>query len=143
METTNGVDRERWLPLESLMPHGRLKDAALEFMSLVAAGKVQEAYDRHVGPNFRHHNPHFRGDAQSLRTAMTENAVKTPDKVLDVQFTVEEGDRVAVFSRVRQNPSDLGGAVVHIFRFESGRIAELWDIGQAVPADSVNENGMF
>lgn len=30
------------------------KDAAVEFMYLVASGKVQEAYDRHVGRNFRH-----------------------------------------------------------------------------------------
>jgi hypothetical protein len=92
-------------------------------MSLVASGKVQEAYDRHVSGNFRHHNPYLRGDAQSLRTAMA--------------------DRVAVFSCIRQNASDRGGAAVHIFRFEGGRIAELWDIGQAVPADNVNENGMF
>ena len=120
-----------------------LKEAAVEFMSLVAAGKVQEAYDRHVGRNFRHHNPYFQGDAQSLRKAMAENAAQNPDKKLDVQFALQEGDRVAVFSRIRQNPNDRGGAAVHLFRFEGGRIAELWDVGQAVPADSVNENGMF
>jgi predicted SnoaL-like aldol condensation-catalyzing enzyme len=120
-----------------------LKDAAVEFMSLVASGKVQEAYDRHVGPDFRHHNPYFHGDAQSLRSAMAENAAKNPNKKLDVQFALEEGDRVAVFSRIRQNAADLGGAAVHIFRFDGHRIAELWDVGQAVPADSVNENGMF
>ena len=34
-------------------------------------------------------------------------------------------------------------AVVHIFRFEGGRIAELWDLGMPIPEDSVNENGMF
>jgi predicted SnoaL-like aldol condensation-catalyzing enzyme len=50
---------------------------------------------------------------------------------------------VAVHSRVRQTPGDPGGAVVHLFRFEGDRIAELWDIGQPVPAESVNDNGMF
>jgi predicted SnoaL-like aldol condensation-catalyzing enzyme len=120
-----------------------LKDAAVEFMSLVASGKVQEAYDRHVGPNFRHHNPYFRGDAKSLRTAMAEDAARNPNKKVDIQFALEDGDRVAVFSRIRQNPDDRGGAAVHIFRFEEDRIAELWDVGQEVPADSVNENGMF
>jgi predicted SnoaL-like aldol condensation-catalyzing enzyme len=125
------------------MQRQALKDAAVEFISLVASGKIQEAYERHVSGNFRHHNPYFRGDIQSLRTAMAENAAKNPNKKLDVQFALEEGDRVAVFSRIRQNPGDRGAAAVHIFRFEGGRIAELWDIGQAVPADSVNENGMF
>lgn len=37
----------------------------------------------------------------------------------------------------------IGAAVVHIFRFDDDRIVELWDIGQAVPEASVNENGMF
>jgi hypothetical protein len=29
------------------------------------------------------------------------------------------------------------------FRFENDRIAELWDIAQEVPAESMNSNGMF
>jgi hypothetical protein len=53
------------------------------------------------------------------------------------------GDRGAVFSRIRQHPGDPGGGAVHIFRFEGDHIAELWDVGQEVPADIVNENGMF
>jgi predicted SnoaL-like aldol condensation-catalyzing enzyme len=120
-----------------------LKDAAIEFLTLVATGKVREAYERHVAPGFRHHNPWFRGDAESLRLAMEENAAQNPDKTLEVQIALQEGERVAVFSRVRQRPGDLGGAVVHIFRFEGDRIAELWDVGQAVPENPVNENGMF
>ena len=119
------------------------KDAATEFLKLAASGKVREAYDKHVGAGFRHHNPHFRGDAASLMEAMEENAAKNPNKLLEIQSAVQEGDRVAVFSHVRQNPQDRGGAVVHIFRFERDRIVELWDVGQDVPEQSVNENGMF
>jgi predicted SnoaL-like aldol condensation-catalyzing enzyme len=125
------------------MAANSLKQTAIDFMTLVAEGKVSEAYERHVGPGFRHHNPHFRGDAKSLREAMEVNAVKNPDKVLEVQHALEDGEHVAVFSRVRQHPGDPGGALVHIFRFENERIAELWDIGQAVPEKLINENGMF
>jgi predicted SnoaL-like aldol condensation-catalyzing enzyme len=74
---------------------------------------------------------------------MEENAAQNPDKSLEVQTALQDGDRVAVFSRVRQKPGDRGAAVVHIFRFEENRIAELWDVGQAVPEESVNENEMF
>ena len=119
------------------------KDAAIEFLKLAASGKVHEAYERHISQNFRHHNPHFHGDARSLQAAMADNAEKNPNKELDVQFALEDGDRVAVFSRVKQNPEDRGNAVVHIFRFEVNRIAELWDVGQAIPENSENENGMF
>src|SRR5262245_31283397 len=119
------------------------KDAAIEFLGLAASGKVREAYDKHVGAGFRHHNPHFRDDAASLMEAMQQNAAQNPNKRLEIQSAVQDDDRVAVFSRVRQNPEDWGGAVVHIFRFEKDRIVELWDVGQAVPEQSVNENGMF
>ena len=74
---------------------------------------------------------------------MEENAAQNPNKTFEVQFALEDGDRVAVFSRIRQNPEDRGAAVVHIFRFEGNRIAELWDVGQGIPENSVNENGMF
>jgi len=119
------------------------KDAAIEFLRLVAAGKVREAFQEHVGAGFRHHNPFFRGDAAALMAAMEQNAAKNPDMLLEIQSAIEEGDRVAVHSRIRQNPEDRGGAVVHVFRFEGDEIVELWDIGQAVPEKSVNDNGMF
>ncbi|MCI0697626.1 nuclear transport factor 2 family protein [candidate division KSB1 bacterium] len=120
-----------------------LKEAAMDFLRLVASGKVREAYRKHVGTEFRHHNAYFRGDAESLMIAMEENAAQNPNKVLEIQRTLQDGDLVAVHSRVRQHPGDLGGAVVHIFRFKDNRIAELWDVGQAVPENSSNEYGMF
>jgi predicted SnoaL-like aldol condensation-catalyzing enzyme len=119
------------------------KEAATSFMRLVASGKVREAYQSYVDPNFRHHNPFFQGDADSLRIAMEENAAKNPDKVFEVQHALEDGDLVAVHSRIRQSPDDRGAATVHIFRFQGDRIVELWDVGQPVPENSPNENGMF
>lgn len=120
-----------------------LKDKAVSFLQLVASGNVREAYQRYVGPGFRHHNPFFRGDADSLMLAMEENAAKNPHKILEVKRAIEEGDIVAVHSHVKQRQDDLGGAVVHIFRFHNDLIAEFWDVGQPIPENSPNENGMF
>ena len=120
-----------------------LKDAAIEFLRLAASGQVRQAYAKHVGPGFRHHNPHFRGDAVSLMEAMEANAAKNPHKVLSVRKALRDGDHVAVFSHVAQQPGDPGAAVVHIMRFEGSRIVELWDVGQPVPPQSANEHGMF
>lgn len=119
------------------------KDAAMEFLRLAASGKIRVAYRTYVGPDFRHHNPFFPGDAKSLMAAMEENAAKNPDKVLEIQHALQDGDLVAVHSRVRQKPTDRGVAVVHIFRFKENLITELWDMGQAVPEESPNEYGMF
>jgi predicted SnoaL-like aldol condensation-catalyzing enzyme len=120
-----------------------LKEKAVSFLQLVASGKVREAYESHICPDFRHHNPYFRGDAESLLVAMEENATLNPNKTLEVKHAIEEGETVAVYSHIKQKPEDLGGAVVHIFRFQEGRIVELWDVGQQIPENSPNENGMF
>ncbi|WP_163103170.1 nuclear transport factor 2 family protein [Peribacillus alkalitolerans] len=120
-----------------------LKEKAVSFLQLVATGKVREAYRSHVGPDFCHHNPFFRGDADSLMIAMEENAAKNPHKILEVKRAIEEEEIVAVHSHVKQNPEELGAAVVHIFRFQDNRIVELWDLGQHLPENSPNENGMF
>ncbi|RLL43976.1 nuclear transport factor 2 family protein [Oceanobacillus piezotolerans] len=120
-----------------------LKDKAMSFLKLVASGKVQEAYQNYVSADFRHHNPYFKGDADSLMNGMLESAAQNPNKIMDVKLAIQENDTVAVHSHVKQNHDDLGGAVVHIFRFEEGKIVELWDVGQAVPKDSPNRNGMF
>jgi len=119
------------------------KEKAVSFLQLVASGNVREAYQKYIGSGFRHHNPYFRGDAESLMLAMEENAGKNPNKIFEVKLTLEEGDIVAVHSHVKQNQDDLGGAVVHIFRFQNDLIVELWDVGQPIPEDSPNENGMF
>ena len=119
-------------------------EAAVDFLRLAATVNVREAFRKYVGQSFRHHNPSFKGDAESLMVAMRNNAAKNPDKVLEIQRVIEEDDFVAVHSHVRMNPTDRGAAVVHIFRFDGNqRIAELWDIGQSVPENSPNGNGMF
>lgn len=120
-----------------------MKEAAVAFLQLAASGRAVEAFEKYTGPGFVHHNPYFRGDAAALREAMQENALQSPGKIVEVQRAIEEGDLVAVHSRIgfRDRPQVM--AVVHLFRFSAGRIVELWDVGQLVPDPSPNEHGMF
>lgn len=119
------------------------KDAAISFLKMASSGDVREAYSKFVGPGFRHHNPFFEGSAETLMLGMEENARDNPGKTLDVKRAIAEGDLVAVHSHVRLRADQPGAAVVHLFRFEDGRIVELWDVGQGVPEDSPNQFGMF
>ena len=119
------------------------KDIAVSFLRLASSGKVREAYDKYVSPNFRHHNPYFKGDRESLLIGMEEAAVTSPNKFLEVQHVFENRNIVAVHSRVQFEEDSSDIAVVHIFRFEKDQIVEQWDVGQPVPKDSPNENGMF
>ncbi|WP_432806636.1 nuclear transport factor 2 family protein [Mesobacillus maritimus] len=120
-----------------------IKEIAVSFLKEVASGNVREAYQNYVAPNFKHHNPYFRGDANTLMLAMEENAAASPSKSFEVKFAIQEKETVVVYSHVKQKPKDLGVAVVHIFRFQENQIVELWDLGTQIPEDSPNENGMF
>jgi predicted SnoaL-like aldol condensation-catalyzing enzyme len=129
------------------MPEASLKksakrETAVNFLKLASSGKLDEAYDL-VSPNFLHHNAYFPGDAESLKAGMAEAHKKFPNTELDVKHIFEEGDLVAVHSRVQHSPETQEIAVVHIFRFEGEKIVELWDVGMEVPKDSPNQNGAF
>ena len=104
---------------------------------------VAEAYAWHVAPDFKHHNPYFAHDRQSLLDAMSASAAAAPNKSFEVMQAIEDTDTVAVFSRLTRVSADARYAVVHILKFDHGKIVEMWDIVQEVPSDSPNTIGMF
>ena len=125
-----------------MSPAANKRNIAILFLKNAASGRLDEAYAL-VASNFRHHNPYFVGDAESLKAGMAEAHKKFPDTTLDVQRVFEDGDLVAVHSHVQHASNTLPIAAVHIFRFEGDEIAELWDVAMEAPKDSPNENGMF
>lgn len=125
------------------MVQSRRKEISASFLELAAAGRVREAYRNYVHPQFRHHNPFFPGDRESLLLGMEGSAGQFPDKALKILRMIEEGDMVAVHSKVRLRPDAGEIALIHIFRFEGDLIIEEWEAGQEIPEDSPNENGAF
>jgi len=119
------------------------KDIAVSFLQLASSGKAREAYRKYVHPQFRHHNPYFESDRESLMVGMEESMVEFPDKVFEAIRVLEDGDFVIVHGKVRLKPDMPEIALMHIFRFEDGSIIEEWEAAQEVPAESPNENGMF
>jgi predicted SnoaL-like aldol condensation-catalyzing enzyme len=128
------------------MPEQRTsrKEKAVAFLKLASSGQVDQAYgDAYLAEDFRHHNPRYPGETEALAKAMKQNADDHPNGVYEIQRALEDGDLVAVHARTRLDPGEVELAAVHIFRFENGRIAELWDVVAPVPEDSPNENGAF
>ena len=119
------------------------RDIASEFLRMCARGEVREAYARFVSDDFVHHNAWFAGDRESLLLAMEQSAAAEPNKSFEVRQVIDGGDRIAVLSHLKRASVDVEYAVVHIARIEGGRIVELWDVGQEIPKDSPNANGMF
>ncbi|AYN67653.1 nuclear transport factor 2 family protein [Euzebyella marina] len=117
------------------------KEIAAEFLKSAGMGRVDEAYEKYVSHKFVHHNQYFKGSRNALLEAMKEAHLTHPNKSIDIKYSYEDGDTVLTHSLVVKEDMDI--AVVHIFRFESDKIVELWDLGQVIEKDSPNENGLF
>lgn len=118
------------------------KDIAKAFLQGIITDKVREIYDLYTLPNFKHHNGFYSSDKESLLEGMVYNNELFPNKKITIKLEVEEPPYVTLFSHV-QITEDKEIALVHIYRFEGEKIAEMWDISQEVPENSPNENGMF
>lgn len=116
------------------------KKLALEFLQMVIAGNIDEAYEKYVDANGKHHNVYYPGDFASLKEGMKENHANFPNKEFQVKNSLAEGDMVVTHSHLAFQKGAIGMVVVHIFRFENGKIVELWDCGQQIPEDSPNQS---
>src|SRR3989344_6291345 len=96
---------------------------------MASSGKVQEAYDSYVHSNFIHHNAYYKGDRETLLKGMEENASKFPNKTYETLRVIEDGDLVAVHGKVILDENKVF-SVIHIFRFEDGKIIEEWEASQ-------------
>ncbi len=119
------------------------KEVAIELLKWIVDGRIDEAYDKFTSTEMIHHNAWFKGDRESLRKAMHESQRENPNKSATIHHAIQEGDLVTLFSHIKQNPSDKGSAVIHIFRFAEGKVVEVWDVGMSLPEQEINENGVF
>jgi predicted SnoaL-like aldol condensation-catalyzing enzyme len=119
------------------------KESAVDFLQLIVAGNIDEAYKLYVNMHGKHHNVYYSSEFTSLKQGMIDNHAQFPNKKIRVKNVLGDGDLVAVHSNIVMKTGEPGIAVVHIFRFEDGRIAEMWDVGQTIPTDSPNRMGAF
>ena len=125
--------------------------ARLGYQKAVAAGVLKgvfergdtEVVDRFVRPDYIQHNPLAPDGAETLKNLAVSVHQQFPDAEYDIRRVISEGDLVLVHSNVVLTPGTRGSAVVDIFRFQGGKIAEHWDVGQTVPEKSANGNDMF
>jgi len=119
------------------------KESAVDFLQLIVAGCIQEAYDNYVNMHGKHHNMYYSAEFTSMKQGMIENHAQFPNKRIIVKNVLGDGDLVAVHSHIVMNAGEPGIAVVHIFRFEENKIVEMWDVGQTIPSISPNRIGAF
>ena len=119
------------------------KSVAVRVLKGVFEEGDTEVVDRYVRPDYIQHNPIAADGAETLKGLAGVMNQQFPDAEYDVERVVAQGDLVLVHSNVVLTPGSRGSAVFDIFRFQGGRIAEHWDVAQAVPESSANGNDMF
>jgi len=93
--------------------------------------------------NYIQHSPHVADGRDAVLSLFERRFKNSPKITTSVKRTASEGDLVWIHQHVKRTPEDLGRAVINIFRMENGKFAEHWNLGQAVPEKSKNNNTMF
>ena len=119
------------------------KERAMDFLQMVVAGNIDEAYENYINMHGMHHNVYYSAEFSSLKRGMKENHAQFPSKRLMVKNVLGDGNLVAVHSNIILKEGEPGIIAVHIFRFEDGKIVEMWDVSQTIPLDSPNRRGAF
>ncbi|MGW0711331.1 nuclear transport factor 2 family protein [Streptomyces sp. NPDC002643] len=122
---------------------GYQKSVAVRVLKGVFEDGDTGVVDRYVRPDYIQHNPLAPDGAETLKGLAGAMAEQFPDLKYDVKRVISQGDLVLVHSNVVLTPGSRGSAVVDIFRFQGGRIAEHWDVAQNVPESTANGNDMF
>jgi predicted SnoaL-like aldol condensation-catalyzing enzyme len=116
------------------------KELALRGFAEFAAGNV-EFLRTLLREDFVEHSP----GNPSGRDAFIDFLAAAPvnGSELDLKRVVAEGDYVVMHYHMTPRGDERGVAVVDIWRFADGQIAEHWDVMQPVPDSAETPHGMF
>ena len=106
--------------------------------------KPEEAVAKYGGPVYIQHNPQAGDGFQAFIDFVKFFTTQNPQLHVDIKRVIGECNMVVTHSHITKTPQDLGQAVADIFRLNrQGKVVEHWDVIQAVPKTSANDNTMF
>ena len=93
--------------------------------------------------NYRQHNPTARSGLAGLLAHVKDLDVQYPDRRIVFHHLLADGDFVSTHIHFILKSGEVECAGMDLFRFEGDKLAEHWDVIQALPKQSMNENQMF
>lgn len=119
------------------------KKAVLEFYEAGLNRKDFEAASKYFGPKYIQHNPGAPDGIEGFKGFLGFLREKFPNSHSEIKKVFAEGDFVILHVHAVREPGTRGRAIVDIFRLESGKIVEHWDVAQDIPEKMPHGNGMF
>lgn len=102
------------------------------------------ALDRYWAADYIQHNPTMTDGRDSVRQMLEGMGITGwPKQQVDFKRVIAEGDLVMLQVALPKGEATPETVVIDIFRVEDGKIAEHWDVIQAVPADATNKRSMY
>lgn len=101
-----------------------------------------DAIDDYIGDTYIQHNPNLPDGKEALR-ALVKSMGERDQPSGEIIRAIAEDDLVVLHVHNFGWPAPNGGAIVDIFRVDNGMIVEHWDVIQAIPESSQNDNTMF
>lgn len=121
----------------------RNKQVVVDFFTTAFDGDPDGAAAAHIGNRYIQHNPQAPDGPEAFTGFVHWLRGEHPNVKLDIKRVLADGDLVVTHSHLVMEPGTRGMALADFFRLEDGRIVEHWDVGQQIPEESANTNGMF
>ncbi|MEH2548933.1 putative SnoaL-like aldol condensation-catalyzing enzyme [Bradyrhizobium sp. AZCC 2262] len=118
------------------------KKLVLAYYETAFRGDPERAARDYAGETYIQHNPRVADGTEGFIAFVRGLLNSFPDMKLMIKRVIAEGDLVVTHAHIIKIPGEPGLAVVDIFRVESGKVVEHWDVVEAVPSTALNSNGM-
>ena len=119
------------------------KQNVIAFYNAAINDKDFEAASQYIGDRYIQHNPLAADGPEGLKAFLDFAKQNLGDFKAEIKQAFADGDYVILHVHARLGPDDRGSAVMDIFRLEDGKVVEHWDVIQAIPEQSANDNTMF
>jgi predicted SnoaL-like aldol condensation-catalyzing enzyme len=106
-------------------------------------GDVDGAIARYVGNTYIQHTAAAEDGVEGLRNYINFFLKTFPNAKGDIRRVIADGDIVAVHAHWTNLASKNGDVGVDFFRVQDGKLVEHWDVMQAIPDASKNENTVY
>ncbi len=119
------------------------KKAVVDFYEKAINQKDFQGASKYLGSRYIQHNQHAADGAEGLKNFLVFLKEKYPKSHSEIKKVFADGDYVILHVHAIREPGTRGMAVVDIFRLESGKVIEHWDVHEDIIDKPANPNGMF